>query len=126
TKREALEAAEATELLFTQVAGWRDTGFTALEAVPSKTQSIDTGDSYQQLQYAVSQTIGRLVEISFSLFPERFVVLDRDRTIIDVAAELYGSVSNDTLDYLINTNSLTGSEILELPKGKRIAYYAQG
>jgi hypothetical protein len=49
-------------------------------------------------------------------------VIDRARTIIDVAAELYGSV-DDRLDYLISTNGFTGAQILELERGTSVAYY---
>ena len=64
-------------------------------------------------RYSTEQIIQKL---------RRRVVLDRNRTIIDLAAELYGSV-DDQLDFLINSNNLTGSEILELPRGREIVYY---
>lgn len=115
TKTEALEAAEAVLDQFQDVAAWRDDNFQALARV-------DTGEAYQKLQEAVALTAGFLVEISFTLKQERRIVLDRDRTIIDLAAELYGAV-DDQLDFLINSNSLTGSEILELPRGREIVYY---
>lgn len=115
TKTEALEAAEAVLDQFQDVAAWRDDNFQALA-------QVDTGEAYQKLQEAVALTAGFLVEISFSLKQERRIVLDRARTIIDLAAELYGSV-DDQLDFLINSNSLTGSEILELPRGREIVYY---
>lgn len=115
TKTEALEAAELVLTQLEDVTNWRDENFQSLE-------EVDAGSSYQQLQEAVALTAGFLVEISFSLKQERRIVLDRNRTIIDLAAELYGSV-DDQLDFLINSNSLTGSEILELPKGREIVYY---
>ena len=115
TKTEALEAAELILTQLDDVTNWRDDNFQSLE-------EVDTGSSYQQLQEAVALTAGFLVEISFSLKQERRIVLDRNRTIIDLAAELYGSV-DDQLDFLINSNNLTGSEILELPKGREIVYY---
>jgi len=115
TKSEALAAAETILEQFDAVAAWRDTNYAALG-------EIDTGDAYQGLQKAVSLAAGFLVEISFSLKQERRVVLDRARTIIDLVAELYGSV-DDQLDFFINSNSLTGSEILELPAGREIVYY---
>ena len=49
-------------------------------------------------------------------------MLGHNRTIIDLVAELYGSV-DDQLDFLISSNDLTGDEILELPKGREIVYY---
>ncbi len=85
-------------------------------------EQIDTGGAYQQLQDAVALTAGFLVEISFSLKQERVIILDRNRTIIDLAAELYGSI-DDQLDFLISSNDLSGSEILELPRGREIVYY---
>lgn len=115
TKVEAIEAAESVLELFNSVVIWRDDNFQSLE-------EVDTGGQYQQLQEAVALTAGFLVEISFNLKQERRVVLVRDRTIIDLAAELYGEVDGQ-LDFFISSNDLTGSEILELPKGREIVYY---
>lgn len=115
TKAEALQAAEAVLTQLDDVTDWRDQNFQSLG-------EVDTGGSYQKLQEAVALTAGFLVEISFSLKQERRIVLDRNRTIVDLAAELYGSV-DDQLDFLINSNDLSGSEILELPRGREIVYY---
>jgi prophage DNA circulation protein len=115
TKAEAILAAEAILTQLSNVETWREANYAALAA-------IDTGGAYQKLQEAVALTAGFLVDISFSLKQERAVVLDRARTIVDLSAELYGSV-DDQLDFLISSNSLTGSEILELPEGRRIVYY---
>jgi len=115
TKGDALSAAVGILSQFNDVAAWRDKNYEALGA-------IDTGEAYQKLQKAVALTAGFLVFISFSLKQERSLVLDRSRTIIDVVAELYGSV-DDQLDFFINSNGLTGSEILELPKGKQVVFY---
>jgi prophage DNA circulation protein len=115
TKIEAIEAAESILELFSIVVNWRDDNFQSLE-------EVDTGGQYQQLQEAVALTAGFLVEISFNLKQERRVVLGRDRTIIDLTAELYGQVDSQ-LDFFISSNDLSGSEILELPKGREIVYY---
>jgi hypothetical protein len=115
TKPQALAAAEEVLAQFEEAIAWRDEGAGAIE-------EPDTGESYQAMQQAVAVTVGFLVEVSFSLVPERRIVIDRPRTIIDLAAELYGSV-DDRLDLLISSNDLTGSEILELPRGRSIVYY---
>lgn len=115
TKTDALAAADLVLQQFVDVAAWRDDNFQSLS-------EIDTGSAYQQLQEAVALTAGFLVEISFSLKQERSIVLTRPRTIIDLVAELYGSV-DDQLDFFIDSNNLTGSEILELPRGREIVYY---
>ena len=115
TKIEALEAAENILQQFDNVVIWRDANFESLG-------EIDTGGSYQKLQEVVALTAGFLVQISFNLKQERRLTLDRDRTIIDLVAELYGSI-DDQLDFFINSNDLSGSQILELPKGHEIVYY---
>ena len=115
TRTEALAAAEVILNQFTDIQTWRDANYESLG-------EIDTGSAYQQLQEAVAITAGFLVQISFSLKQERSIVLTRNRTIVDLAAELYGSI-DDQLDFLINSNDLTGSDILELPKGRTIVYY---
>jgi hypothetical protein len=124
TKPEAINAAASVLTQFDELVTWRDAGF---EALKQPTQigpyQVDTGASYQALQQAVALTAGYLIEVSFSLVPERRIVLDRNRTIVDLAAELYGTV-DDRLDFLIMSNGLTGSEILELQRGKTIKYYA--
>jgi len=115
TRPAALEAASYVLEQFESLTEWRDNNFSSLG-------EIDTGETYQKLQQAVALVAGFLVDISFSLKQERRIVLTRARTIIDLAAELYGSV-DDQLDFLINSNNLTGSEILEIPAGREIVYY---
>ena len=70
----------------------------------------------------VSLTVGRLFEIAFTLKQERFITLNRNRSPVDLAHELYG-FSDDNVDFLIQTNQLKGDFLLEIPKGTEIAYY---
>jgi prophage DNA circulation protein len=115
TKPEALAAAEEILSQLDAVVAWRQERFAELDIV-------DTGESYQALQEAVALAAGFLVQVSFNLVPERAIVLDRPRTVIDLCAELYGTV-DDREDFFISSNNLTGSEILLIPRGRRIVYY---
>ena len=115
TRAEALNAADEILSQFEAYLAWLDANAAALGIV-------DTGEAYQALLNAVALTAGFLVEISFTLKVERSIILDRNRTIVDLAGELYGEV-DPVLDFLITSNNLTGSEIKELPAGKRIVYY---
>lgn len=115
TRPEALGAADEILRQFDAAIVWRDARFGELG-------QVDTGESYQALLDAVSFVAGFAIEQSFALATERRVVLDRPRTIIDLAAELYGAV-DERLDVLIDTNDLSGSEILELPRGRMVSYY---
>lgn len=116
-KPAALEAAEEIIAQAESATAWRDGRFDDLG-------QIDTGEGYQALQETVALAVGYLVEISFTLAPERAVVLDRPRGLVELCGELYGDVGDSRLDFLISTNRLTGSEILELPRGRRVVFYA--
>lgn len=116
TKSDAIGAADSITQLMDMLILWRDGNLDTLGI-------IDTGESYTTLQDAVSTAVAFLVEISFTLKQERTIILTRARTIIDLCAELNGSIDDITLNFFINSNNLTGSEILELPKGREIVYY---
>lgn len=116
TQSEALTAAETILDQLDSVIVWRDNNLVSLN-------EIDTGGAYQKLQQAVALTAGFLVQISFSLKQERSFILDRNRTIVDLAAELYGKGFEDKLDFFISSNDFIGDEILELPRGRNIVYY---
>lgn len=115
TKPQALDAAQSILTQFSTAVAWRDGRFGGLA-------QVDTGEAYQAMQQVVALVAGYLIEVSFSLVPERRMVTNRPRTIIDLAFELYGSI-DDKLDFLIDSNDLTGSEILEVPRGRLIKYY---
>ena len=114
-KTDALEAADTVLTQFDNYRAWRDDNFQSLS-------EVDTGEDYQALQNAVALAAGFLVEISFSLLQERTIVTSRPRSIVDLCGELYGTVDSK-LDFFINSNALTGSEILEIPRGREIVYY---
>lgn len=118
TRPAAIDAAATVLEQLDALVAWRDGAFVSL----AQLGQLDTGETYRALHHAASLTAGYLVDVSFSLVAERSIVLDRPRTIIDLSAQLYGAVDS-RLDFLIQTNDLSGSEILELPPGRRIVYY---
>ena len=89
---------------------------------PGTSDLIDTGEPYQKLLGSFAICQGRLTQIAFTALQERSVILDRDRTFIDFCAEFYGELDGK-YDFMIQTNRLSGSEIIELPKGKTMVYY---
>lgn len=115
TKTDALTAAEEILLQFEEVNAWREAGFETIG-------EVDTGEAYQKLQAAAALTAGYLVSLSFSLKQERRFTLTRNRTPLDLAAELYGE-TDSALDFFISSNDLSGSEILEIQRGREIVYY---
>ena len=120
----ALNAADEILALADQAFEWQDDNYQSIGSSNFSTQSnTDTGEGYQELQKAVALITGFLVDISFDLKQERVITLDRDRTIIDLSAELYKDVGDAAIDRIIENNDLNGPEILELPRGKQIVYY---
>lgn len=135
SKPAALQAAAAVLGMLDTVTEWRDQQYALLgdaavaaplpgaQASAATVGATDTGQAYQGMVDTVLLTAGYLVQVSFTLKQERRIKLDRARTIIDLTAELYGTVDAD-IDLLISSNNLTGSEILELPRGREIVYYS--
>lgn len=123
TRPQAIAAAEALREQFDDAVEWRDRGFAAVGGMAGVTAGrVDTGTAYRALQTAVALAQGALVTSAFDLLPERRIVLGRARSIVDLAAELYGSVDS-RLDYLVETNDLTGDQLHELAAGTVIKYY---
>jgi prophage DNA circulation protein len=63
-----------------------------------------------------------LLTSAYSLPVGRTLVLEGERTPLDLAAELYGSP--ESLDRLIADNGLSGDALLVIPRGTEIRYYA--
>ena len=128
TRTGTIEAIESMQAAFDQYVAWSDTNRDALVAggsanrKPGTNDLIDTGESYQSLQDALAIASGRLTEIVFTALQERSVTLDRNRSLLDFAGEFYGEIDTK-IDFIIESNKLTGSEILELPKGRKMLYY---
>lgn len=119
TKKEALEAAEQILIIQNELTEWLDENIQSLE-------EIDTGETYQKAQEAAAVAAGFLVQISFELKQERGVVLTEPRQLIELCAELYFrdiDQVDDILDFFIMSNDFSGSEILTIPKGRRVVYY---
>lgn len=115
SKTDALFAADAILSTFDVYVAWREASYIALD-------KEDTGRLYQELQELVVGTVGYLVQLSFTLQQEFRLVTTEPKSMIALVGELYGTV-DDKIDFFINSNNLTGSEILEIPKGREIVYY---
>jgi len=114
---------EAKQILAAETGATAQVTADAAAAAAAVTKpEVDDGTMYQQLQEAVALVAGYLVEVSFTLKQERSIVLETPRSIIDFVAEFYGEV-DEQLDFFINSNNLTGSQILELPRGFTALYF---
>jgi hypothetical protein len=80
-------------------------------------------NTYLELRELVFTSIQLIMDVTFSLPMRRTIVLDRDRQIIELCAELYGTT--DTIDKFIIENNFNIDEIELLPMGKEVSYYVK-
>jgi hypothetical protein len=127
TKPEALSVADALLAELDTVAAWREAGYAAFTSADlgSRIEVIDDGRAWLYASETIYRCAGYLVSLAFTLASERLTVLDRDRSIVDLAAEFYGKVDDETINFLIDSNDLCGCEILELKRGTEMLWYPQ-
>lgn len=94
---------------------WKDAQLLALSL-------LDTGEAQQALLDLLAAAVGALIDRSFDLRTEVIITLDAARTPIDLCAEFYGNVEQD-LDFFIESNNLTGDQLLLLERGDDVVYY---
>ena len=81
---------------------------------------------YGSLAQLVYYTVAYLSKVSYDLALEKIIYLDMPRSPIDVVISEYGSLGyNDYyLDLFIESNQLTGEELMLLPATKSVKIYA--
>ena len=114
-QEDVIQAIDGIQELYDQLVEWRDDEYNNLTVV-------DTGEGLQALQQFISTVQRFLLSQALQLPQQRIMTLQRPRALVELVAELYGDV-DDRLDEFIALNRLTGSEILEIPTGRRITYY---
>lgn len=115
TQSDIIETIDFLAVENQRLTAWSEANRAALEL-------LDTGESAAYLTDSSLGVAGFLVRISFSARQERIIVLGNPRNLIDLCAELYGVLDN-AFDFFILSNDLSGDEIYELPKNRRIRYY---
>jgi hypothetical protein len=81
------------------------------------------GTAYIKLQEIVQASVQLIMNAAFSLPMRRTIITDRDRQIIELCCELYGS--EDYLDRFILENNFSIDEIELIPMGMEVAYYVK-
>lgn len=115
-KSEALEATSGLFDAFEAWTAWREDAQTQLGV-------IESFGVYDAVRNVLDKTVVNLVDASFDLKTERRITLTRAWDPAELCAHLYGSVSEEDLNFLITSNDLAGTEILEIPLGREIVSY---
>ncbi len=95
-----------------------------IDSQNKKNAFVDTGETYEKLLNVVTFSLRSLEETAFNLPVTRIITLDRDRQLFELLAELYGKDGFNKQDQFINDNKLTADEIVLIPMGREVRYYA--
>jgi prophage DNA circulation protein len=125
TSREnAIEAVEKIINFYEAAKEFQDEKIENINKENSETKFIDTDSAaHFSLAELVYESIQLILNASFALPMQKTITLDRDRQVIELCAELYGST--DPLDTFIMQNNLNINEIELLPMGKKVKYYVK-
>jgi hypothetical protein len=119
SRKEAIEAANKVLALMEQITAFSDTKIEQDAFVDSDSTS------FLALSELVQNSVQLILNASFALPMQRTITLDRDRNVIELCAELYGSVDSDIIDQFIMENNLSIDEIQLLTMGREVSYYVQ-
>lgn len=98
-------------------------GLVSIEDSESSVDGYDAArDVLSQLKAILDDASALMLERSFSLRIERRIVLQSERTPLDLVYDFYGEI--DSLDDFIEQNHLRGEELFLIPRGREVAYYA--
>ena len=117
SRADALQAAEQIAALFENYKNYMD-------AQTAKNAFVDSGEGYAALLETVVTSVKIIQTYSFSLPTTRIKKLGRDRQTIELLCELYGEEGFSRLDEFIMDNKLNADEIVLLPMGREVRYYA--
>lgn len=95
-----------------------------IDSQNKKNAFVDTGETYEKLLNVVTYSLRSLEETAFNLPTVRIITLDRDRQLFELLTELYGKDGFNRQDQFINDNKLTADEIVLIPMGREVRYYA--
>ena len=95
-----------------------------MDSQVGKNAFVDTGEGYEALLDMVVCAIQVMQTVAFELPVTRIIRLGRDRQIMELLCELYGQEGFTRLDQFIVDNRLTADEIVCIPMGREVRYYA--
>jgi len=122
TRGEAIAAAVALLGVLDSTVAWRDEVIAAEDPATNPNGQGEANPLWPDVVSIVERAAGALVQKSFSLAQTRSMQLDRDRTPLDLVAELYGDLSR--LDEFALANSLGSEEQLIIRRGRVVEWLA--
>lgn len=126
TREEALSAGEQLSQVLTQIQDTLQEYESEFSGLLAQNQYNVSLEGAQTIDDLLSETIQSITSLAFNLSLERQIIIDRDRTLIDLAFELFPGLTPDEMeskiDQIISINRLNNPTILK--NGEVIVYYA--
>lgn len=131
---ESRQEAIVTASLLRQIKETRDLFTESIEGTIEATieDSTKAGEQYTsnaESNLAIAElmvaTMNYIEEAMLDLPLRRTVILESDRNYIELCAELYGNIDEETLAQFVSDNEIEGDEIFTLQKGREIIYYQE-
>lgn len=104
------------------LAGLYDTVKTSIDALGEIGQFQADYEAQKAVNVAVSLAINSLFERALNLPTEQVQIMEKNISPLEMVYELYGGI--DRLDQFIEYNDLQGDEILIIPRGREVRWYA--
>ena len=123
TRIQAIETAEKLRQSFEDLTNALDLYGEEFDDLLYYQRFFSQTDTFSILSDLIAKSQNYLLTLSVSLKKQKTVILDRPMSAIFVALIYYGNADDLTVDFLIDTNNLTLSEIMLIPAGREILIY---
>ena len=123
TRIQAIEAAETLRTSFEDLTNALDGYGAEFDALLYHERYFSQTDTFSLLSDLTAKAQAYLLSLIVSLKKEKTVVLDKPLPAVFVALDYYNDDSDETLNFLIETNKLTLDEIMVIPAGRELLIY---
>jgi hypothetical protein len=124
TQGDAINAAADLATDYAAIQEFLDDQQLSNESIGLENRFVVSDEITSFMKQISASTAQNLIRLSFSLNQEKIIGVQNDTNIITMCYALYGTTENDKLDFFIQTNNLTGEDLLTIKKGTLIKSYA--
>ena len=126
TRVEVISAMDALTLAFTDAVNAIESVQELFETTTIEKQYFSQSKSWSALQYLFALTMRYLISQFFNLKSEKRFTLKNARSPLEITVTEYGDLGENESNYqlFLDSNNLTGKDILILPAGREVVVYA--
>lgn len=103
-----------------------DDAIAAREELFKSTNETDEGGAYQSTQSSTTLGVEQLISSASGLPNEKLIILDHDASPVELCSEYYGSVSDSSLQFFLDTNDTGGDAFFLFERGREVKVFVDG